>query len=82
MTGFRSFHIVPSGDRLPELTIPAIEQLAGPKDVARMVEDGRTVYVVGNFDDKTLVDKVVVAVKATNVADVYPVKLGTRVEKR
>lgn len=75
-------HIVPSGDRLPELTIPAIEQLAGPKDVARMVEDGRTVYVVGNFDDKTLVDKVVVAVKATNVANVYPVKLGTRVEKR
>ena len=69
-------------EKLPELTLPAIEQLSGRKDVAKMVKDGRTVYVIGNFDDKDLVDQVVVAVKATNVADVYPVKLGTRVEKR
>ena len=75
-------YVVPYDEKLPELTLPAIEQLSGRKDVAKMVKDGRTVYVIGNFDDKDLVDQVVVAVKATNVADVYPVKLGTRVEKR
>lgn len=75
-------NIVPAGDRLPDLTVPAIEQLCGRKDIARTVEDGRTIYVVGNFDDKALVDKVVVAVRATGVADVYPVSLGTKVLKR
>ena len=75
-------NIVPAGDRLPDLTVPAIEQLCGRKDIARTVEDGRTIYVVGNFDDKALVDRVVVAVRATGVADVYPVSLGTKVLKR
>lgn len=75
-------NIVPAGDRLPDLTVPAIEQLCGRKDIARTVKDGRTIYVVGNFDDKALVDKVVVAVRATGVADVYPVSLGTKVLKR
>lgn len=75
-------NIVPAWDRLPDLTVPAIEQLCGRKDIARTVEDGRTIYVVGNFDDKALVDRVVVAVRATGVADVYPVSLGTKVLKR
>ena len=75
-------NIVPAGDRLPDLTVPAIEQLCGRKDIARTVEDGRTIYVIGNFDDKALVDRVVVAVRATGVADVYPVSLGTKVLKR
>ena len=43
-------NIVPAGDRLPDLTVPAIEQLCGRKDIARTVEDGRTIYVVKFFN--------------------------------
>ena len=69
--------IVPYDGQLPDLTIPAIEQLAGKKDVARSVENGKVTYIVGPFSSKQLVDKVVVAVKATNVADVRAVKIST-----
>ena len=75
-------YVVPFDDRLSELTISAIEQLGGKKDIARTVKDGKTVYIIGNFDDKSLVDRVIVAVKATDVADVYSVRLGPDEAKR
>ena len=67
--------IVPYEDALPDLTVPAIEQLCGKKDIARSVKDGKTVYIVGTFDSKELVDRVIVAIRATDVADVYSVRL-------
>ena len=69
--------IVPYDDSLPDITVQAIVQLCGEKDIARSVKDGRTVYMVGTFDSKELVDKVMVAVRATGVADVYSVRINS-----
>ena len=69
---------MPYEDALPDLTVPAIEQLCGKKDIARSVKDGKTVYIVGTFDSKELVDRVIVAIRATDVADVYSVRLEDR----
>lgn len=73
-------NVFPEGDNLPDLALKAIRQLCGNVDVAKADRDGKTVYLVGPVDDKALVDKVVVAIKATGVDEVFPVVIGTRKE--
>ena len=41
-------------------------------------EDGKITYIVGTFDDRNIVEKVSVAVRAAGVADVSHVKIGTK----
>ena len=69
--------IVPYDGTLPELAISAIEQLCGKKDIARTEKDGKITYIVGTFDDRALVEKVTVAVRAAGVADVSYARVGT-----
>ena len=70
-------NIVPYGDSLPDLTVPAVRQLCGNVDIARSEKDGKVIYIVGTLDDKALVEKTLVAVRATGVADAYFVVVGT-----
>ena len=71
-------NIVPYDGVLPELAVSAITQICGKKDIARTEKDGKIMYIVGTFDDRSVVEKVVVAVRAAGVADVSYVKTGTR----
>lgn len=71
-------NIVPYDGILPELAVSAVEQICGKKDIARTEKDGKITYIVGTFDDRSTVEKVMVAVRATGVADVTYVKIGTK----
>ena len=71
-------NIVPYDGTLPELAVSAVEQICGKKDIARTEKDGKITYIVGTFDDRSTVEKVMVAVRATGVADVTYVKIGTK----
>ena len=71
-------NVVPFDGDLPELTVSAIGQLCGKKDIARTEKDGKITYIIGTFDDRELVEKAVVAIRATGVADVSYVRTGTK----
>ena len=71
-------NVVPFDGDLPELTVSAIGQLCGKKDIARTERDGKITYIIGTFDDRELVEKAVVAIRATGVADVSYVRTGTK----
>ena len=70
--------IVPHDGVLPDLAVSAIEQICGKKDIAKTEKDGKITYIVGTFDDRNIVEKVSVAVRAAGVADVSHVKIGTK----
>ena len=73
--------IDPFEGELPELTVPAIHQICGDNiDIARSVKDGKVTYIVAPLEDKDTAEKLVVAVRATGVADVYYVAVETEKE--
>ena len=74
--------IVPYDGTLPELVVSAIGQLCGKKDIARTEKDGKITYIVGPFDDRSLVEKVMVAVRAAGVEDVTYVRIGNGEEQQ
>jgi len=67
--------IVSSGDSLPELTITAIRQVTD-RDIARVSEDGRTVFIVGPIEDEVTANKLESMVRITGVEDTEVVKIG------
>ena len=57
------------GQTLPDLAATVIRQQCD-KDLVRLVEGGKAVYVVGPFDEESDIQPVITALKATNVTKV------------
>ena len=57
------------GQSLSEQAIAAIHELSD-KDLIKSVEEGSVVFTVGPFDDKSQVDALVAALKATGVENI------------
>jgi hypothetical protein len=57
------------GQTLPDLAATVIRQQCD-KDLVRLVEGGKAVYVVGPFDEESDIQPVITALKATNVTNV------------
>lgn len=67
--------IVSTGDSLPELTLTAIRQVTD-RDIAKVVEDGKVVFVVGPLEDEATASKLEAMVKISGVEDASVRKIG------
>ncbi len=66
--------IVPAEGGLDAAVADGIRQQAGGKDIARAeTEDGRSMYIVGPFDDRAKVDSIIEFIKAMGIEEVSAV---------
>lgn len=66
--------IVTPGDSLPELAMKAIRQCTD-RDIAKIMEDGKTVFVVGPLDSEAAAEKLESMVRVTGLEQVSVVKM-------
>ena len=67
--------IIPAESELSEMTMSAIRQSTS-KDIAKISENGQTVFTVGPFDSEEEAEKLTTVIKATGVNEVSYVKVG------
>lgn len=73
-TGHYQVRIVSPDESLPDLTIKAIRQTCD-KDIAKVSEDGKTVFLVGPLDSEEQAEKLKAVVVISGIGDVSVVKL-------
>ena len=67
--------MVPSDGTLPEIALQAVSQ-SGAKDVAKMEQDGKTVFAAGPFYSLRKAEETAAAVRAAGVPEVSVIKIG------
>ena len=72
--------MTPDGGVLPELALKAVSQAgadgSGHMDIARVEEDGKTIYVAGPFRSLEKAEETAAAVRAAGVPEVSVTKVG------
>ena len=66
--------IVSSGESLPDLTIKAIRQMTD-RDIAKIAEDGKTVFLVGPLGSESEAEKLQAMIKISGIDETSIVKL-------
>ena len=73
-------NMLPEAGTLPDIALKAVNQ-AGAKDVAKMEQDGKTVFTAGPFYSLRKAEETAAAVRAAGVQEVSVIKIGNITSK-
>ena len=73
-------NMLPEAGTLPDIALKAVSQ-AGAKDVAKMEQDGKTVFTAGPFYNLRKAEETAAAVRAAGVQEVSVIKIGNITSK-